>query len=93
MTLPTFGMTSPCAEIAKHFGVSQSYVDHAMEWALHEAGIRKRSPGLAHADRLQVLANEIPFERRIRIGLALNQVIEGIKLDATRRRFDAAAEK
>lgn len=86
MTLPNFGMTSPCAEIAKHFGVSQSYVDHAMEWELHEAGIRKQSPGAAHADRLQALANEISLDRRIQIGLALDQVIRDIKADAERRK-------
>jgi hypothetical protein len=39
-----FGLTSPCAKIAKAFGVPQWEVDHDMEWLLFIRGIRKEMP-------------------------------------------------
>lgn len=90
---PVFTNTSPCADIARHFKVSQALVDHAMEWKLYETGIRKKSPDSKHADRLLALSQETDLDTRIAIDKQLELVAAAILVDAEKRRLaeEAAA--
>ena len=81
-----------CADIARHFKVSQALVDHTMEWKLYEAGIRKKSPDLAHSNRLLALAQETDLDTRIGIDKQLELVIAAILVDAEKRRLAETAK-
>ena len=89
--MPQFGSTSPCAEIAKHYGVPQAFVDAMMEIKLYHKGVRSIYP--EHTTLYWNQAAAWPdFDTRMDISADLDRVIDHMRQDALERRRKEAAK-